>query len=110
MNCRHPDAGQTDNQALSRLRIVEIGDKPFVKQGCPDQVAFCPTASDGAITLSDEVADDLRLGGIGRLWQALHDPGTSLVICHPTYFAPWHWQSISRALFRRKAAQKLSAF
>src|SRR5262249_14524005 len=39
---------------------------------------------------------------LGSLWRLLHEPQTSLVVCHPTFSSPWHWRWITRALFNRR--------
>src|SRR5262249_17571854 len=105
-----PEPGRTGSETHSRLKIIEIGDKPFVKQGFPDEVAYFSTAGASPDPVAARTRSDVRTSSIGRLWRALRDPETSLVVCHPTYFAPLHWQSISRAIFSRKAAEKLSSF
>src|SRR5262249_15154743 len=96
---------------LSGLRIVEIGDKPFIKRALPNQVAFFSTwPDDDARILS---ADGGRVAsplGLRALWCVLREPGTSLVVCHPTFSSPWHWRWITRALFDRRALRRSSSF
>ncbi|MBI3436794.1 MAG: glycosyltransferase family 1 protein [Proteobacteria bacterium] len=89
----------------SSLRIVEIGDKPFFKRAYPDQTAFFSTSFAG--NDADVVAGGRRfsLRTAAALHGLLGDPATSLIICHPTFFSPWHWRWLSRVFFDRRLTQ-----
>lgn len=87
------------------LQIVEIGDKPFVKSAYPQETAyfstaFVPPAANPANGFHTVSGRTLRL-----LRRMLHDDTTSLIVCHPTFFSPWHWRWLSRALFNRRTLQ-----
>jgi hypothetical protein len=77
--------------------IVEIGDKPFMAKAFPDRTAFFGTV--GGLELPPGAR---RLGSLGELWRVLADPAVELIVCHPTYYAPWSWRYLSRVLFSRR--------
>ena len=87
------------------LKIIEIGDKPFVKSAFPDETTYFSTA------FVPQPADPQRgyqivsARTMPRLRQMLQDETVSLIVCHPTFFSPWHWRWISRALFNRRTLQ-----
>ena len=94
-------------QDVARLRIVEIGDKPFIKRAFPDQVTYFSTRpDDDPEGLPEDGNSVVSLRTIGAIFRALQHMETSLVVCHPTYFAPWHWRWINRALFNRRVLQR----
>jgi Glycosyl transferases group 1 len=96
---------------VSKASIVEIGDKPFIKQALPDQVTYFSTwPDDDARRLLVEGSHVVSPATFGPLWRLLRDPTTSLVVCHPTFFSPWHWRWITRALFARRALRRSSSF
>ena len=91
--------------SASPLRIVEIGEKPFVKSAFPRETtyfctAFVPAPADPAGGSHIVSARTLPL-----LRRLLNDDATSLIVCHPTFFSPWHWRWIVRALFNRRTLQ-----
>lgn len=81
------------------LRIIEIGDKPFVKAGFPDETLYFATKPFAPTDIDPATGHPLSLRGLAR---ALHDPATSLVVCHPTTFAPWDPRWLSRTIFSRR--------
>jgi len=96
---------------FSRIRIVEIGDVPFMRHAFPNQVAFYstwPDDNDGG--LSVEGNSIVSLPTLRDLWRALREPETSLVVCHPTFFTPWHWRWLIRALFDRRISNRAFSF
>jgi Glycosyl transferases group 1 len=96
---------------LSRRRIVEIGDKPFIKRALPDQVMYFSTwPDDDARTLSSDGSRVVSPATLGSLWRLLREPETSLVVCHPTFFSPWHWRWITRALFGQRVLRRSRSF
>jgi hypothetical protein len=80
------------------LKIIEIGDKPFVKSGFPTQTLFFSTT--GAVSDADPATG--RPMTLWALARALRDPALSLVVCHPTFFAPWDPRWLIRAIFSRR--------
>jgi hypothetical protein len=95
--------GNTNMEDLSRLRIVEIGDSPFIKNALPAQVSYFSTwLDDDARKLASEGNRAVSLATMPALWRLLRDPETALVVCHPTYFSPWSWRWILRTLFDRR--------
>lgn len=88
---------------LTGLKIVEIGAMPTVKRAFPEQTTFFSTFAGADVSALGANAFDVSVGNISRLWRALHDRDVSLIVCQPTFFSPWHWQSIGRMLFSRRA-------
>ncbi|MFI4935616.1 MAG: glycosyltransferase [Caulobacterales bacterium] len=78
--------------------IVEIGDRPVIASALPDETAFFSTVSP-----EGPPPPYRRLGSLAALWRALNDPAVSLIVCHPTFSAPWSLRHLSRALFARRA-------
>jgi hypothetical protein len=77
--------------------IVEIGDKPFIATAFPAETAFYATVSGlGAPPGARSI------GSLGELWRILGDPGVDLIVCHPTYSAPWSWRHLTRTVFSRR--------
>ncbi len=96
---------------LSGGRIVEIGDKPFIKRALPDRVAYFSTWPDDDMRIpSPDGSRVVSPGALGTLWRVLREPETSLVVCHPTFSSPWHWRWITRALFDRRVLHRSSSF
>ena len=67
-----------------RLKIVEIGARPFLKQVFPDQVVYFSTWPN--VDERDAEPKPGSLSTLSELWRAVRDPSTSLVVCHPTFF------------------------
>jgi hypothetical protein len=96
---------------FSRRRIVEIGDKPFIKHALPDQVTYFSTWPDDDMRkLSDDGSRVVSLSTLETLWRVLREPETSLVVCHPTFSSPWHWRWVARALFDRRVLHRSRSF
>jgi hypothetical protein len=92
-------------------RIVEIGDKPFIKHALPDQVTYFSTWPDeDARRLTAEGSYVVSPANLGALWRLLRDQETSLIVCHPTFSSPWHWRWITRALLNRRALRRSGSF
>src|SRR5579863_7111461 len=83
--------------------IVEIGPRPYVARAfAADSLFF---ATEAAV----EAAGVETLPSLAILWQALARPDVDLVVCHPTFSAPWglrHWSRtlVSRRLLEGRAA------
>jgi hypothetical protein len=76
--------------------IIEIGDRPFVSMSLPDETQFFSTRS------GLDRPDGVRvLPGLFALWRALGDPTVRLIVVQPTFYAPWSWQHVIRAIFSR---------
>lgn len=88
---------------LTTLKIVEIGATPYVKRVLPEQTIFFSTFAGEDASRLGANAFDVSIGNIAKLWRALQDRDVSLIVCQPTFFSPWHWQSIGRLLFSRRA-------
>lgn len=87
------------------LKIIEIGDKPFVKSAFPDETTYFSTAFVPPPADPGDGFHVVSFATIPLLRRLLQDRETSLIVCHPTFFSPWHWRWISRALFNRRALQ-----
>jgi hypothetical protein len=86
-------------------RIVEIGDKPFIKAAFPQETEFFSTYATAPATDPQQKIYNISLSTIGRLRALLRDPETCLIVCHPHQRAPWTADAISRALFSRRIFQ-----
>lgn len=91
----------------AQLKIIEIGDKPFVKSGFPTQTLFFSTVGYLSSDVDPATKRPMTLLGLAR---ALRDPALSLVICHPTSFAPWDPRFLMRAIFSRRLLRGEFAF
>jgi hypothetical protein len=78
--------------------IVEIGDKAFVAAAFPAETAFFSTLSP-----AERPAGARTLGSLAELWGVLGDPAVTLIVCRPTFSAPWSWRHVSRLMFSRHA-------
>jgi hypothetical protein len=87
-----------------KLRIIEIGDPPLVKMALPHRVTHFSTWPDGS---RHAFVGDASLRELSHL---LHDRNTGLVVCHPTYFSPWHWRWLTRTVFDRRVRHRLAAW
>jgi Glycosyl transferases group 1 len=83
------------------LRIVEIGDKPYIKDAFPSETSYFSTEfSPGELNPASGMYP-FSIIRIRQLWTQLQD--ADLIVCHPTCFSPWHWRWLTRALFDRRA-------
>ncbi len=89
----------------SALQIIEIGDKPFVKSAFPKETTYFSTAVVPPAAVADQGIYRVSLSTFALMRRMLRDPATSLIVCHPTFFSPWHWRWIARALFNRRVLQ-----
>jgi len=80
--------------------IVEIGDKPFIATAFPAHTRYFSTFAPDAAPPGVRV-----LKSLGALWTALGDPQTRLIVCHPTFDAPWSPRFLSRNLVSRRMLQ-----
>lgn len=87
---------------LAGLRIVEIGALPVLKNAFPNQTAFFSTfiRAEGSDPSGESYV--LSPSTLTLLWQKIRDPDVSLIVCHPTFFSPWHWRWLARMLFHRR--------
>ncbi len=86
---------------LSTLKFVEIG-IPWIKTVFPEQtVCFSPYHT-GRTASPGEGIHAITPATLPRLNALLNDPATSLVICRPMFYPPWHWQWIAREMFSRR--------
>jgi glycosyltransferase involved in cell wall biosynthesis len=76
--------------------IIEIGDKAFIASAFPEETLYYPT-----LTPRDAPAGVRVIGSLFELWRLLGDPAVRLVVCHPTFYAPWSWRHLTRIIFAR---------
>lgn len=86
---------------LATLRIVEIG-APFIKHALPAQTQCFSTMHTAAEADPANGLHAISPRTLPALYRALRAPDLSLIVCRPTFYAPWHWQWLSRALFSRR--------
>lgn len=87
------------------LKIVEIGDKPFIKSAFPAETHYFSTYAAAPVTDRGAKTYNISLFTIAELRRLLADDTVSLIVCHPTFSAPWSPRTISRALFSRRIMQ-----
>ena len=83
------------------LRLVEIGDKPYIKYAFPSETSFFSTEFMPREPNPAAGMYSFSISSIGQLWSLLQ--AADLIVCHPTFLSPWHWRWLSRALFDRRA-------
>lgn len=106
---REPGGTEPIKQA-SDLKIVEIGEKPFIQHAFPNQVRYFSTWPEANASASSPFRSRASLDKLSALFSALREPDLSLIVCHPAFFSPWHWRWISRTLFDRKMMQRIRSF
>lgn len=84
------------------LKIVEIGEMPFIKSAFPEQTYFFSTNAVGPVTDHRAKLFNISLSTIKYLRELLSDSTVSLIVCHPTSSSPWGARSVSRALFNKR--------
>jgi hypothetical protein len=77
--------------------IVEIGPRPLVAAAFPDESLFFSTDSAGARHDGVEA-----LSSLPALWRALGRSDLELVICHPSFSAPWSARHLNRSILSRR--------
>jgi hypothetical protein len=99
-------SGQLPAVDVSKLRILEIGDKRLVKNVLPEQTAhFSTYFGDGSANDPGSGSFVVSTRTFGRLIAAVRDPDLSLIVCHPTFFSPLDVRWLARALFDRRLLQ-----
>ncbi len=86
----------------SSLKIVEIGQKPFIKSAFPEETHFFSTYAAAPVTDRHAKVFNISPSTIKDLRALLRDASVSLIVCHPFPLSPWTPQAISRALFSRQ--------
>ena len=82
------------------MRIVEIGDKPYVKRAFPAETSYFSTY---AVREPDDPAAGRWAVSLANLPLLLrHFRGADLIVCQPSFWSPWHWRGLVR-LFDRRA-------
>jgi hypothetical protein len=83
-------------------RILEIGAHRLMSEAYPDTTDHWSTRTASA---SDDHprSQVVTLASLPRLAKALSGSDYDLVVVQPGGYSPWHWQGITRALFRRSA-------
>jgi Glycosyl transferases group 1 len=84
------------------LKIVEIGDKPFIKSAFPEETIFFSTYAVAPTTDRSTKTFNISLFTIAELRRLLADESVCLIVCHPTFSSPWSPRAISRAVFSRR--------
>lgn len=74
--------------------ILEIGPRPYVATARPEDSLFF--ATDPAASAPDGIR---ALRSLGALWRALGRADVELIVCHPTFSAPWGLRALGRAIF-----------
>jgi hypothetical protein len=80
--------------------ILEIGPRPYVAAAFPEESLFF--ATDPSSTAPDGAP---RLRSLGALWRALGRADIELIVCHPTFSAPWGARALGRAIFSSRFLQ-----
>jgi hypothetical protein len=87
------------------LRLIEIGDVPFVKDIFPSQTTYFSTSPRETYGRAEDGYHALTLRTLAPFIAKIRDPSLSLIICHPTGVSPWHWDWLSRCIFSRRLFQ-----
>ncbi|HEY3799672.1 MAG TPA: glycosyltransferase [Caulobacteraceae bacterium] len=77
--------------------IIEIGPRPLVAAAFPSESLFFSTESAGA---SFDNVEMLR--SLPALWRALGRSDLELIVCHPSFSAPWSTRHLHRSILSRR--------
>jgi glycosyltransferase involved in cell wall biosynthesis len=84
------------------MRIIEIGGRPYFKSVFPDETIHFSTSHTAGKHDPAGGHYALSLRTLPVLHRTLREPA-DLIVCQATFFSPWHWQCLVRALFDRRA-------
>ena len=87
---------------FSALRFVEIGASPFIKTCLPQQTTFFSTFIEARPDHLPDRSYCLSMRTFPEFWRSVHDPDLALIVCQPTFFAPWNWQWLTRLIFHHR--------
>lgn len=91
-------------------KILEIGDFRLMREAYPDTTDHWSTYAPDEFRSESPRERLVTFASLPRLARALADPEYDLVVVQPGAFRPWHWQAISRSLFRRSALRGRIAY
>lgn len=81
------------------MRIVELGEKPYVKGAFPGATAYFSTAPVAPPADPAGGAWSVSLANAPLLLRHLR--AADLIVCQPSFWSPWHWRGLARLFDRR---------
>lgn len=91
------------------MKILEIGEHQMMRESYPDSVDHWSTTRPQHFR-HGERARLVTFASLSALARDLAGFDYDLVVVQPATFAPWQWQALSRALFRRSALRGSIAY
>ncbi len=78
-------------------RIVEIGPRPYISRWYKNTAEFFSTDWAGHVEPGVAPIRTLR-----TLWRRLGQTDIDLIVCHPSFSAPWGFRHIARSIFSKR--------
>ena len=97
------NSGPDSKAGSEQPRILEIGYHRLMREAYPASTDHWSTWPGPDVVLDARHETAVTLAALPRLARALGSRDYDLVVVQAGTFRPWHWQALSRSIFRRSA-------